>query len=1038
MTVLERGLYEQLLTEALAAQLPAPGGKVVPLRRKLHQAEAADRLALHLSRVVERALGAIPDGERVAVGVALVRRLLDVLTSEQGSERGVQVAEALRGELPLAEGELLAAVVGRLPDGSEESLSPPLLPLLDTALLTNAPGEPRIGSQLLAEIPSADRIDLVMAFIRHSGIAPLLAALRAHCAAGRELRVLTTTYTGSTEVRALDSLRELGAQVRVSYDTSSTRLHAKAWLFHRRSGFSTAYIGSSNLTHSAQVHGLEWNVRASGARNPGVLSKIEAVFESYWNSQDFVPYQRERFLEATAAERPAPVVLLSPVELRLEPFQERLLEQIALSRQRGWHRNLLVSATGTGKTVMAAVDYARLQTSLPRARLLFVAHREEILTQSLMTFRQALRDHAFGEPWVGGARPARFEHVFASIQSLSSAGLAHLAPDHFDVVIVDEFHHAAADSYRALLEHLAPRELLGLTATPERGDGLSILGWFHDRIAAELRLWDAIDQQRLVPFSYHGVHDGLDLSKVPWRRGRGYDVEGLSNLLTGNDVWARLVIQQLVRRVGDVSRMRALGFCVSVQHARFMARVFREAGIAATAIWSDTPEQERREALSGLAGGKVNVVFSVDLFNEGVDVPAVDTLLMLRPTDSPTLFLQQLGRGLRKSHGKALCTVLDFVGHHRTEFRLDRRLGALLGGSRKHLEAQVLQGFPLLPAGCHMELDPVASDIVLRSIRAAVPSQWTRKVAELRALSKETPGLSLAGYLQATGLSLEDLYSHETRGWSDLCADAGLRVAPAGPHEKELRRACGRLLHIDDPVRLEAYRALLERPAPPREQSLDERERRLLRMLIAQLTDQVTTKAVSLDEGSALLWDHPQVRAELREVFGVLLGQISHLSRPVGAMPEVPLQVHARYTRFEILAAFGVGTGAKVMKWQTGVYWAREAKADLLAFTLDKTVGHFSPTTRYRDYAISPELIHWESQSVTRARSETGLRYQQHAARGSRVLLFARLRSDERAFYFLGPASYVKHEREMPMAVTWRLAHPLPGDLFAAFAAAVA
>lgn len=227
MTTLERGLFEQLLTEALAAQLPAPGGNVVPLRRKLHPAEAPDRLALHLSRVVERVLEAIPDKERVAVGTALVRRLIELLGNEGRSDQDEQ-DEALRGERPLVEGELLEAVLGRLPDGNPESIRSPLLPLLDTALLTNAPGEPRIGSQLLTEIPSADRIDLVMAFIRHGGITPLLAALQTHCAAGRELRVLTTTYTGSTEARALDSLQALGAQVRISYDTSSTRLHAKA------------------------------------------------------------------------------------------------------------------------------------------------------------------------------------------------------------------------------------------------------------------------------------------------------------------------------------------------------------------------------------------------------------------------------------------------------------------------------------------------------------------------------------------------------------------------------------------------------------------------------------------------------------------------------------------------------------------------------------------------------------------------------------------------------------------------------------------
>ena len=269
-----------------------------------------------------------------------------------------------------------------LPDGSAEEIRPPLIPLLDTAILTNAPGEPSVGSQVLTEIHSADSIDLVMAFIRFTGIAPLLDSLRQHMTAGRRLRVLTTTYTGSTEARALDALEQAGAEIRVSYDTSTTRLHAKSWLFQRRSGYSTAYIGSSNLTHSAQVTGLEWNVRLSGARNPDAVDKLAAVFESYWHGGTFLPYRREEFLEQTEAARSGPSFVLSPIEIRLEPFQEDLLAKIALSRSQGHHRNLLAAATGTGKTVMAAVDYSRLTTAMPRARLLFVAHREEILKQA--------------------------------------------------------------------------------------------------------------------------------------------------------------------------------------------------------------------------------------------------------------------------------------------------------------------------------------------------------------------------------------------------------------------------------------------------------------------------------------------------------------------------------------------------------------------------------------------------------------------------------------------------------------------------------
>jgi superfamily II DNA or RNA helicase/HKD family nuclease len=1028
----ERGLYEVLVTEALEAELHDLGDRLEPKRGKLRAAEAADRVALHLARVIQRAVAAVGDHERAAAGVALARKLIDVI------DQTIEVSR-VAPDRPLEPGQVLRAIRGRLPDGQPETIRQPLIPLLDTTLLTNAPDEPRVGHQILTEIHSADRIDVVMAFIRWSGISPLLEALRLHCAAGRELRILTTTYTGSTQARALDELAELGAQVRVSYDTSSTRLHAKAWLLHRRSGFSTAYIGSSNLTHSAQVTGLEWNVRVSGARNPDVVDKITAVFESYWNTGDFVPYDGEEFVARTEAERhDGTKILLPPTELRPEPFQERLLEQLALARQRGHHRNLLVSATGTGKTVMAALDYARLRAVLPRARLLFVAHRGEILMQSRATFCQALRDPSFGELWVSGHRPSAFQHVFASIQSLQATGLGHLDPAHFDVVIVDEFHHAAAASYRKLLDHVRPAELLGLTATPERSDGLPILGWFEGRIAADLRLWDAIEQHRLSPFTYYGIHDGLDLRHIPWRRGVGYDVEGLSNLLTGNDVWARFVLDALARRVDDIDRMRALGFCVSVEHARFMARVFCEAGVAATAIWADTPDDERHQALADLAAGRVHVVFSVDLFNEGVDVPTVDTLLMLRPTESPTLFLQQLGRGLRRSPGKTVCTVLDFVGHHRSEFRFDRRFRALLGGSRRDVEAQVKAGFPFLPAGCHMELDRVASRIVLESISNALPSQWKAKAEELRQLAKGSTSCTLREYLDATGLGLEDVYSDKKRGWSDLRLEAGLAVQPSGPHEEKLRPACGRLLHVDDMVRIDAYRRFLACPTAPEPHSLPVREQRLLRMLVAAIVDQAVTKATTLAQGCALLWEHPQVRAELLELLDVLAERIEHVPHPLDDKPEVPLQAHARYTRIEILAAFGVGGGAKVAPWQTGIYWAAENKSDLLAFTLDKTSGQFSPTTRYRDYAISRELVHWESQSVTRADSKTGLRYQRHVQLGTSIMLFARLRSNDRAFHFLGPASYVSHESELPMAITWRLEHPLPGDLFTTFAAAVA
>jgi hypothetical protein len=431
------------------------------------------------------------------------------------------------------------------------------------------------------------------------------------------------------------------------------------------------------------------------------------------------------------------------------------------------------------------------------------------------------------------------------------------------------------------------------------------------------------------------------------------------------------------------------------------------------------------------------VVFSVDIFNEGVDVPSVDTLIMLRPTDSPILFLQQLGRGLRRNPGKRACTVIDLVGLHRNEFRFDPRFAALLGGTRKDIERQVAEGFPFLPAGCHMELDRVASERVLRSIRNAVPDRWTAKVEELRRLAAGGKQIKLDVYLEQTGLALEDIYS-SGRSWSDLLSAAGLPVLGTGPAEEELRKAVGRLLHVDDARRIETYAQFLSDGIEPDAEAGTILRQRYLRMLVASVIGNACPLSASLQDACKIVWGHPQVISELRELMDILLRRIQHAELPLTERPTLPLSVHARYTRIEIQAAFGDGANARVPVWREGVRWMKGEQCDVFVFTLDKTSGRFSPTTRYRDYAISRELVHWESQSMIRESSPTGLRYQSYGPGGLGVMLFGRLRDDDRAFYLLGPAEYVSHESESPMAITWRLRYPLSGDLFQSFAAAVA
>ena len=532
----------------------------------------------------------------------------------------------------------------------------------DAALLTNAHGEPSLATELKAEIDSADSIDLLCAFVMWRGVRLLEEPLmRAH-EAGVPFRVVTTTYIGGTEREALDRLvRDFGAEVRVQYVAARTRLHAKAWLFRRNTGFDTAYVGSSNLSTSALLDGVEWNVRLSKLATPSLLQKFEATFDSYWNSSDFETYDpdtdRDRLDDALIAARRGRAgdrvtISVSGLEVRPFGYQQEILDAIEVERVlHDRHRNLVVAATGTGKTVVAALDFRRLSTRESRPRLLFVAHRREILEQSLRTYREVLGDGDFGELYVGGARPERWQHVFASVQSLTSYGIANIPEDAFDVVVIDEFHHAEARTYRRILDHLTPRELLGLTATPERADGTDVRSFFEGRTAAELRLWDALGADLLCPFHYFVVADGTDLRSLSWSRGT-YDAAELSNVYTGNDARARIVLNELRDKIADIGAMRALGFCSGVDHAEYMAEVFNRAGVPARAVSGATPPTMRAQALADLRARRVNILFAADLFNEGLDIPDVDTVLFLRPTESATVFLQQLGRGLRRTRGQ--------------------------------------------------------------------------------------------------------------------------------------------------------------------------------------------------------------------------------------------------------------------------------------------------------------------------------------------------------------------------------------------------
>ena len=566
-------------------------------------------------------------------------------------------------------------------------------------------------------------------------------------------------------------------------------------------------------------------------------------------------------------------------------------------------------------------------------------------------------------------------------------------------------------TYTRLLDRLQPRELLGLTATPERADGLDVLRFFDGRISAELRVWDAIDQQYLVPFAYYGIHDGLDLRDVPFRRGTGYDVGGLTNVFTANHVWVSQIIEQIRRRVGDPTKMRALGFCVGVDHARFMSEQFNRRGIPAQAVWGDTPEAERLQALRDLRDGRLAVVFAVDLFNEGVDVPSVDTLLMLRPTESATLFLQQLGRGLRRARPQG-----DVHGA-----RLRRP--APQGVPLRPPVPSVARRFPCRPAAAHRARLPVPAGRLPSRTRLGRSRRRARQhqVGGAEQLAAAGGGVALDRRCRPGPLPRRERPRRRRRVRRRTGAGPSCAVPPASSpdrrtsreYEPTFLRAIGRLLHVDDDERLRGYAlAGVGRAATGR--------RDVARVGPAVVADAGGVAVPSAGAGDArrgagrAVGERRCARPNWSSCSSVLAANVSHVQVPLDERGDVPLTVHAKYTRREIQAAFGDGDKVLPPRWDSGVKWLPQVETDLLAFTLDKSSGDFSPTTRYRDYAISRDLIHWESQSVTSLASPTGQRYVTQAERGTKVMLFARVSASDRAFWFLGPAEVREPRRRTP------------------------
>ena len=563
--------------------------------------------------------------------------------------------------------------------------------------------------QLINSLKQADSVDIVVSFLMESGVRMLLSELENALKRGAKIRILTGNYLGITQPSALYLIKhKLGEQVDLRfYNEKNRSFHPKSYMFHYKE-YSTIYIGSSNISRSALTSGIEWNYRFSSKTDQQNYEKFYNTFLDLFENHSVVIDDDELKRYSKNWHRPSVSKDLDKYDLQdsetsnnivlFEPRGAQIEALCALenTRAEGARRALVQAATGVGKTYLAAFD------SKDYERVLFVAHREEILKQAAQSFKNVRNSDDYGF-FDGESKCTDKSMIFASVATLGRSEYLnnkYFASDYFNYIVIDEFHHAVNDQYQRIVNYFKPQFLLGLTATPERMDGRNIYEICDYNVPYEISLKEAINKGMLVPFHYYGIFDDTDYSKLHIVRGR-YDEKELNETYIGN-VHRYELIYKYYCKYGS---RQALGFCCSKEHAREMAREFSSRGIPSVAVFSDASgeyTEKRNVAIQKLKNGEIRAIFSVDMFNEGVDITSVDMVMFLRPTESPIVFLQQLGRGLRKCRGKEFLTVLDFIGNYEKAGRV-RFL--LEGKSDMYREGCHLSDTLRFPDDCMVDFD---------------------------------------------------------------------------------------------------------------------------------------------------------------------------------------------------------------------------------------------------------------------------------------------------------------------------------------------
>lgn len=1033
---MEEGIYEILLNNELLDNIDE--SKFFVGKSKLRPNNARKLLLNYLSDVTERALDTINENdidvdfeERIKKEIYVCNEVIDLLRSKLSFDE--------YKELDISENaEILEYAYNKINNSffDKKSIIRPITSLVEPTLFTNNSKEISLLSELKKEICSCDEVMLVVSFIKYSGLIQILDSLKELTSKGKKLRIITTTYMKATDYKAIETLLNLpNTDVRISYETNNQRLHAKTYIFKRNNGFSTFYIGSSNISSAALQFGDEWNVKLTEKGSPNIFKGVLSEFETYWNSYDYKTIKNTKedlnrlndLLEKSKEQSNAYSNLM---DFKPFPYQEEILDKIEAERTI-YHRNknLIVAATGVGKTVLAAFDFQKYIENHPGAKLLYVVHRKEILEKSIETFRQILKDYNFGELYVGNKKPSKVDYLFTTVKGANNLS-ERLDPNYYDYIIVDEIHHAKAETYEKMLKYYTPKILLGLTATPERMDGQDITDYFDHNIAAEMRLPEAINNRLLVPFDYYGITDPTDLSNVRWSNGR-YNDEDLNNLFVVNDSTAikraDAIKNSLLKFVNDMDEVHGLGFCSSVKHAKYMADKFNEYNIPSLCVTGESDDDDRDSAIKKLESGEIKFIFTRDLYNEGIDIPCVNYELLLRPTDSLTIFLQQLGRGLRLNKDKSHLTVLDFVGETNKNFDYTEKMAALIGHPDISTIDSIKNDFPLLPVGCSITLEKIAKEYILSNIKSNMKNR--QKILDLLCSFASTNNKNEVGlyeFLKYSNVSVFDIYDKDMAFYR-LLKESKIKKFPNDDEfEIEFISKLKRLLYINSPIIIKYIKSIING-------NYDKKNLKLKSMIYYALYDKKPNDIgfKSMDELFKKIKKSKILCFELNEI-------CDYLSKSIDVVPlnnslsfDCPLEVYGIYSQAMIGSAFGLFDEQRIYRIQTGVKFLNELNHYILLVTLNKDEKHFGESIMYKDYPINEYLFNWETQNSTSGESEVTNRY---INSNGNISLFVRTNIKENGYtspyIYLGEVDYVSHHGSKPVSFVWKLKNKIPAEYY--------